>query len=51
MTPQEMITQYFATHTPEEVYADLVECGLYEIKSWEECGIELYSSEDNIELV
>jgi hypothetical protein len=38
---QKRIDDYFKNTTPEQLLKDLEECGLGEIKSWEELGIKL----------
>lgn len=38
------IDDYFADISPEQLYNDLLECGLSDISSWSEAGVELANS-------
>ena len=37
----EKINNYFVNISPDQLYRDLVECGLSEIDSWADAGVEL----------
>jgi len=37
----EKIRNYFKDRNPDELYNDLVECGLNDIESWSDMGVEL----------